>query len=70
MIESGKVTVPLKGIMLMGSGPEVLKNISMAGNDLMIIGGGTCGKDGQAKPVGFGNPTLKVDKITIGGRKA
>jgi TldD protein len=70
MIESGKVTVPLKGIMLMGSGPEVLKNISMAGNDLIIIGGGTCGKDGQAKPVGFGNPTLKVDKITIGGRKA
>jgi len=70
MIEGGKVTKPLKGIMLMGSGQEVLKNISLVGNDLLIIGGGTCGKDGQSKPVGFGNPTLKVDKITIGGKKA
>jgi len=70
MIEGGKVTKPLKGIMLMGSGQEVLKNISMAGDDLLIIGGGGCGKDGQSKPVGFGNPTLKVDKITIGGKKA
>jgi TldD protein len=70
MIEGGKVTRPLKGIMLMGSGQEVLKNISMAGDDLLVIGGGTCGKDGQSKPVGFGNPTLKVDKITIGGKKA
>jgi TldD protein len=70
MIEGGKVTRPLKGIMLMGSGQEVLKNISMAGDDLVVIGGGTCGKDGQSKPVGFGNPTLKVDKITIGGKKA
>jgi len=56
--------------MLMGSGQEVLKNISMAGDDLLVIGGGTCGKDGQSKPVGFGNPTLKVDRITIGGKKA
>ena len=70
MIEGGKVAQPLKGIMLMGSGQDVLKNISMVGNDLLIIGGGTCGKDGQSKPVGFGNPTLKVDKITIGGKKA
>jgi TldD protein len=70
MIEGGKITKPLKGIMLMGSGQEVLKNISMVGNDLMVIGGGSCGKDGQSKPVGFGNPTLKVDKITVGGRKA
>jgi len=70
MIEGGKVTRPLKGIMLMGSGQDVLKNISMAGDDLLVIGGGTCGKDGQSKPVGFGNPTLKVDKITIGGKKA
>jgi TldD protein len=70
MIEGGKITRPLKGIMLMGSGQEVLKNISMAANDLLIIGGGSCGKDGQSKPVGFGNPTLKVDKITIGGKKA
>ena len=70
MIEGGKVAQPLKGIMLMGSGQEVLKNISMAGDDLLVIGGGTCGKDGQSKPVGFGNPTLKVDRITIGGKKA
>jgi len=70
MIEAGKVTKPLKGIMLMGSGQDVLKNISLVGNDMLVIGGGTCGKDGQGKPVGFGNPTLKVDKITIGGKKA
>lgn len=70
MIEGGKVTQPLKGIMLMGSGQEVLRNISLVGDDLLIIGGGACGKDGQSKPVGFGNPTLKVDKITIGGKKA
>ncbi len=70
MIEGGKVTKPLKGIMLMGSGQEVLKNISMVGTDLLVIGGGTCGKDGQAKPTGFGNPTIKVDKVTVGGKKA
>ncbi len=54
----------------MGSGPEVLKNIVMAGPDMEILGGGTCGKDGQGKPVSDGNPTLKVSKITIGGAKA
>jgi TldD protein len=70
MIEGGKVAQPLKGIMLMGSGQDVLKNISMVADDLLVIGGGSCGKDGQSKPVGFGNPTLKVDKITIGGKKA
>ncbi len=70
MIEGGKITRPLKGIMLMGSGQEVLMNISMVGNDLLVIGGGSCGKDGQSKPVGFGNPTLKVDRITVGGKKA
>lgn len=69
MIEAGKVTRPLKGIMLMGSGQEVLKNITMVGNDLLVIGGGSCGKDGQSKPVGFGNPTLKVATITVGGKK-
>ncbi|MGQ9671860.1 MAG: TldD/PmbA family protein [Candidatus Aminicenantales bacterium] len=70
MIEGGQITRPLKGIMLMGSGQEVLKNITMVGNDLLVIGGGSCGKDGQSKPVGFGNPTLKVTKITVGGKKA
>ena len=69
MIEGGKVTRPLKGIQLMGNGLDVLKNISLVGNDLLVIGGGTCGKGGQSKPTGFGNPTLKVDVITIGGRK-
>ena len=67
LIEDGKVTKPLKGIQLMGSGPEVLMNIVMVGQDLEIWGGGTCGKDGQGKPVSDGNPTLKVSKITIGG---
>jgi TldD protein len=69
MIENGKITVPLKGIQLMGNGPDVLMNITMAGPDLEIWGGGTCGKSGQGKPVSDGNPTLKVAKITIGGAK-
>ncbi len=69
LIENGKITRPLKGIQLMGNGPDVLKNITMVGPDLEIWGGGTCGKDGQAKPVSDGNPTLKVSKITIGGAK-
>ena len=70
MIEGGAVKQPLKGIMLMGSGQDVLKNITMVGNDLLVIGGGSCGKDGQSKEVGFGNPTLLVSKITVGGKKA
>jgi TldD protein len=70
MIEGGRVTKPLKGLMLMGTGQDVLKNISLVGNDLLVIGGGGCGKSGQGKPVGFGNPTLKVDRITVGGQRA
>jgi len=69
MIEDGKITTPLKGIQLMGNGPDVLMNITMVGPDLEIWGGGTCGKAGQGKPVSDGNPTLKVAKITIGGAK-
>ncbi len=69
MIEDGKITTPLKGIQLMGNGPDVLQNITMVGPDLEIFGGGTCGKSGQSKPVSDGNPTLKVAKITIGGAK-
>ena len=69
LIEDGKITKSLKGIQLMGSGPDVLKNIVMVGPDLEIWGGGTCGKSGQSKPVSDGNPTLKVSKITIGGAK-
>lgn len=69
MIENGKITIPLKGIQLMGNGPDVLQNITMVGPDLEIWGGGTCGKSGQGKPVSDGNPTLKVSKITIGGAR-
>lgn len=69
LIEDGRITKPLKGIQLMGSGPEVLMNVVMVGPDLEILGGGTCGKSGQAKPCSDGNPTLKVSKITIGGAK-
>ncbi len=70
LIEGGRITRPLKGIMLMGNGQDVLKNISLAADDLEVLGGGGCGKDGQSKPVGFGNPTMKVDRITVGGQKA
>jgi TldD protein len=69
LIEDGRITRPLKGIQLMGSGPEVLKNIVMVGPDLEIWGGGGCGKAGQGKPCSDGNPTVKVSKITIGGAK-
>lgn len=70
MIEGGKVTRPLKGIMLMGNGQDILKGISMVGDDLRVTGGGQCGKGGQGKPTASGNPTFKVDKITVGGKKA
>jgi len=69
MIEGGKITTPLKGIQMMGNGPEVLENITMVGPDVEIWGGGTCGKAGQSKPVSSGNPTLKVAKVTIGGAR-
>jgi TldD protein len=69
LIEDGRITKPLKGIQLMGSGPEALKNIVMVGHDLEIWGGGGCGKSGQGKPCSDGNPTVKVSKITIGGAK-
>ena len=68
LIEHGEVTTPLKGATLIGSGPEVLKRVSMVGNDLRLDDGvGTCGKDGQSVPVGVGLPTLLVDGITVGG---
>ena len=68
LIENGKVTAPLKGAMLIGDGPEALKKISMVGNDLALDSGvGTCGKEGQSVPVGVGQPTLKIDEITVGG---
>jgi len=68
LIEKGKVTAPVKGAMLIGDGPEALSRISMVGNDLELDSGvGTCGKDGQSVPVGVGQPTLKIDELTVGG---
>jgi len=68
LIEDGKVTRPVKGAMLIGDGPEALNEISMVGNDLELdTGVGTCGKEGQSVPVGVGQPTLKIDELTVGG---
>jgi TldD protein len=68
LIEDGKVTRPVKGATLIGSGPDVLTRVSMIGNDLALDEGvGVCGKDGQSVPVGVGQPTLKVDAMTVGG---
>ncbi|KGJ94288.1 metalloprotease TldD [Colwellia psychrerythraea] len=68
LIENGEITSPVKGATLIGNGPEAMKRISMVGNDLKFDAGvGVCGKDGQSIPVGVGQPTLKVDEMTIGG---
>src|SRR5450755_2907720 len=67
-IDNGKLGAPLKGAMLIGNGPSDLKRISMVGNDLKLdTGVGTCGKNGQGVPVGVGQPTLRMDRITVGG---
>jgi TldD protein len=71
LVENGKKTVPVKGAMLIGSGPEVLTRVSMVGNDLKLDAGlGTCGKDGQSVPVGVGQPTIRIDSLTVGGTQA
>ncbi len=68
LIENGKVTAPVKGATLIGNGPEVLTRVSMVGNDLRLDDGiGVCGKEGQSIPVGVGQPTLKVENLTVGG---
>jgi len=68
LIEDGKVTRPIKGATLIGNGPEALTRVSMIGNDLKLDPGvGTCGKDGQSVPVGVGQPTLRIDGLTVGG---
>ncbi len=68
MIENGKVTHPVKGATLIGNGPDALTRVSMIGNDLQLDNGqGTCGKEGQSVPVGVGQPTLKIDGLTVGG---
>ena len=67
-IENGKVTTPVKGATIIGNGPDVLTKVSMVGNDMALDSGiGTCGKDGQSVPVGVGQPTIKIDEITVGG---
>ncbi|MGQ7959274.1 metalloprotease TldD [Pseudomonas sp. SP16.1] len=71
LIEDGKITAPVKGATLIGNGPEAMGRVSMVGNDLALDSGvGTCGKDGQSVPVGVGQPTLKIDAITVGGTGA
>ena len=68
MIEDGQITAPIRGATLIGNGPDVLTRVSMVGNDLKLDEGvGTCGKDGQAVPVGVGIPTIKIDRLTVGG---
>ena len=68
LIEDGKITAPVRGATLIGNGPDVLTRVSMVGNDLKLDEGvGTCGKEGQDVPVGVGQPTLRVDGLTVGG---
>ena len=68
LIEDGKITRPIKGATLIGNGPDALTRVSMIGNDLQLDPGvGTCGKDGQSVPVGVGQPTLRIDGLTVGG---
>jgi TldD protein len=70
-IENGKVSAPLKGATLIGNGPDVLTRVKMVGNDLKLDPGiGTCGKQGQGVPVGVGQPTLLIDRLTVGGTAA
>ena len=68
MIENGKITYPVKGATLIGNGPDALTRVTMIGNDMGLDPGiGTCGKDGQSVPVGVGQPTLRIEGLTIGG---
>lgn len=67
-IENGKITTPVKGATIIGNGPDVLTRVSMVGNDMALDSGiGTCGKDGQSVPVGVGQPTIRIDELTVGG---
>jgi TldD protein len=70
LVEDGKITAPLKGVNLIGNGPDVLRKVSMLGNNVEVSDGvWTCGKDGQSVPVGVGCPTIKISSITVGGTK-
>jgi len=71
LIEKGRIGAPVKGATLIGNGPDVLTRVSMVGNDLELDQGiGTCGKEGQSVPVGVGQPTLRIDSLTVGGTSA
>ena len=71
LIENGRITQPVKGATLIGNGPDVLTRVAMVGDDLALDEGvGVCGKDGQSVPVGVGQPTLRVDGLTVGGTSA
>jgi TldD protein len=68
LIEDGKITAPVKGVNLIGNGPEVMRKVVMLGNDMQTSDGiWTCGKDGQSVPVGVGCPTIKISAMTVGG---
>ena len=68
MIENGRISYPVKGATLIGNGPDVLNRVSMIGNDLRLdFGVGICGKEGQSVPVGVGQPTLRIEEVTVGG---
>ncbi len=70
LVEDGKITAPLKGVNLIGNGPDVLRKVTMLGHDVAVSDGiWTCGKDGQSVPVGVGCPTIKISSITVGGTK-
>jgi TldD protein len=71
LIENGRKGAPIKGATLIGNGPEALKHVAMIGNDMKLDSGiGTCGKNGQSVPVGVGQPTLRIDGLTVGGTAA
>ena len=68
VIENGKLAYPVKGATLIGNGPDILKRVSMIGNDMKLDSGvGVCGKEGQSVPVGVGQPTLRIEDVTVGG---
>jgi TldD protein len=70
LIENGKIGPAVKGATLIGNGPDALTKVKMIGNDMKLDDGvGTCGKDGQSVPVGVGQPTLRIDGLTVGGTK-
>ena len=67
-VENGKILYPVKGATIVGNGPDALTRVTMMGNDMALDSGvGTCGKEGQSVPVGVGQPTLRIDGLTVGG---